>query len=228
MENSRRMRRISYQRHKDEPQFKERVRERNRRYREAHPDYWRDRRRRAREQAGTRGGNDMTTTDDRIQVRAGGELGRWLDDRANRMHAGSRHIQARSELELWHSALSSELRRIRLTLAQASCIADVCNGWMLDAAMAGSLPLVYAECYDAFRIARDVPAGLNPDISSYGAKWGPEDSDPAAWEQELLGYLRPLSPTADHALRDAISRWWAQDLDPTVEGFAKVGLRVTA
>jgi hypothetical protein len=169
----------------------------------------------------------VTTTDGRIQVRVDGTLAGWLEDRAQRMHTGSGHIQARSELELWHSALGSELRRIRLTLAQASCIADVCNGWLMDATMAGSLPLVYAECYDAFRIARDVAPGLPPDVSSYGAKWGPEGSDPATWEQDLLSCLHGLSPVADHALRDAISRWWEQDLEPTTEGFAKVGLRVT-
>lgn len=171
----------------------------------------------------------MVTTDGRLQVRVSDTLAAWLNDRAARMHAGSANVQARSELELWHSALGAELRRIRLTLAQASCIADVCNGWMMDAAIAGSFPLVYAECYDAFRIARDVAPGLNPDISSYGAKWQAEgdDAGPAEWEQELLGYLRNLSPAADHALRDAISCWWEQDLEPTVEGFAKVGLRVT-
>jgi hypothetical protein len=170
---------------------------------------------------------EMTTADGRLQVRIGDTLAEWLKDRAQRMHAGSSNIQARSELELWYSALGTELRRIRLTLAQASCIADVCNGWLMDATMAGSLPLVYAECYDAFQIARDVAPGLPPDVSSYGAKWGPEGSDPATWEQDLLGYLRTLSPVADHALRDAISRWWEMDLEPSVEGFAKVGLRVT-
>lgn len=169
----------------------------------------------------------MVTTDGRLQVRVGDTLAEWLEDRAQRMHTGSANIEARSELELWHSALSAELRRIRLTLAQASCVADVCNGWMLDATMAGSLPLVYAECYDAFQIARDVAPGLPPDVSSYGAKWGPEGSDPATWEQQLLDYLRALGPAADHALRDAISRWWEQDLDRTVDGFAEVGLRVT-
>lgn len=168
----------------------------------------------------------MTTTDGRIQVRVSDALAGWLDDRAGRMRTGSAHVQARSELELWYSALGSELRRIRLTLAQASCIADVCNGWLLDATMAGSLPLVYAECYDAFRIARDAAPGLDPDISSYGAKWGPGGCDASGWEKHLLAYLQGLSPVADHALRDAISRWWEQDLEPTVEGFAKVGLRV--
>ena len=169
----------------------------------------------------------MPAPDDRIQVRVDPPLAEWLTDRAQRLHTGSLHIQARAELELWRSVLDSELRRVRLTLAQASCVADVCNDWLMNAAVAGSLPLVYAKCDDAFRIARDVPRGLNPDVSSYGAKWAPEVANSAQWEQDLLGYLRSLGPGADHALRDAISRWWEQDLEPTVEGFAKVGLRVT-
>jgi hypothetical protein len=123
--------------------------------------------------------------------------------------------------------LGGELRRVRLTLAQASCVANVCNGWPMDAAVAGSLPLIYAACADAFQIARDVPPGLNPDVSSYGAKWAPEAASTAQWEQDLLGYLRGLGPGADHALWDAVSRWWEQNLEATVEGFAKVGLRVT-
>ncbi len=45
-------------------------------------------------------------------------------------------------------------------------------------------------------------------------------------EQELLAYLRRLSPVADHALADAIARWREQSLDATVDGFGKVGLRV--
>lgn len=43
----------------------------------------------------------------------------------------------------------------------------------------------------------------------------------------LLGYLRTLGPTADHALLDAVSRWWeAEDSQSTIEGWAAVGLRV--
>jgi hypothetical protein len=166
----------------------------------------------------------MTTpVNPRIQIRLRDDDALWLAGRAERMHtavapSGSHNKQAALELSMWRGALVLELRRIRLTLAQASCVADVCNGWAMDATFGAGL--VYVECHDAFRIARDVPAGLNPEISSFGAKWEIE-------EQVLLDYLGGLDPVADHALRDAIACWWQQNLDATVEGFGAVGLKVT-
>lgn len=175
----------------------------------------------------------MAMADDgRVQFRDV-ELAGWLRDRAKRMpftrdrrstDGSPVNGQAKAELTLWRMALEAELGRIRITLAQASCIADVLNVGVLEAALGAPLGLAYAECYDAFRFARTGPA---PDVSSYGAKWGPEDGDPAKWEQELLELLGALGPAADFALRDAISRWWKSDGEPTVEGFAAVGLRVT-
>lgn len=164
------------------------------------------------------------------------DLAEWLRERAGRMpfvsdrrstEGSAASGQARTELALWRMALGAELSRIRLTLAQASCVADVMNGSVLDASLGASLGLVYAECYDAFRLAREVRPGVMSDISSYGAKWGPEGCDAAKWEQDLLDVLGALGPVADHALRDAIARWWATDGDPTAEGFAGVGMRVT-
>jgi hypothetical protein len=159
----------------------------------------------------------MSAIDPRIQVRLDDGLAGWLADRTERMHIGSGNQQARVELGMWRDALAAELRRIRLTLAQASCIADVCNGWLMSPGIASRLGMVYAECYDAFRIARDTPV---PDLSSYGTKWGID-------EKELLDYLGTLGPAADHALQDAISRWWEHSQDASVDGFARVGLRVT-
>ena len=174
----------------------------------------------------------------RIQARIRPEVAGWLDGRAGRMHGGSRHQQAATELGLWRSALGIELGRVRLTLEQANCVADVLNGPMLDAALGSRPGLVYAECYDAFAIAREAPV---PDLSSYGAKHGPEGCDPKQWEQELLDYLGKLSTVADHALRDAIARWWEIEVEPMPDDatdeereereiylFGTVGLRVTA
>jgi hypothetical protein len=147
------------------------------------------------------------------------------------MHGGNRHGQAQAELGMWRDALDGELRRVRLTLAQASCVADVLNGTALTPGVSGTLGIVYAECYEAFRLAREdrsgnpLPAPLG-DVSSYGAKWGPEGTGPAKWEQELLDYLGRLGPAADMALRDAVARWWDGAFLPTAEGFAAVGLRV--
>lgn len=165
----------------------------------------------------------------RIEYRSSAGAARWLADRDERMPATGASVstQAAAEMDLWRAVLAAELDRIRLTVPHACCIADVCAGWMLDAAIGITPGLVYGECAEAFRIARDVAPGLQPDISSYGAKWAPEETDPARWEQDLLGYLATLGPAADHALRDAISRWWKLGLEPTVEGFAAAGLRVT-
>jgi hypothetical protein len=156
--------------------------------------------------------SDTSAVDARVQVRLDETTASWLADRANRTHIGSHNQQARTELQLWRVALATELRRIRFTLAEASCLADVLNGHLIDAAL-GSPGVVYAETYDAFRLAG---AG----VSSYGAKWGIN-------EQDLLTRLQELGPVADHALRDAMSRWWERDLPPTAEGFGEVGLRVS-
>jgi hypothetical protein len=152
----------------------------------------------------------------RIQARLANHLAEWLDGRAERMHGGGRNQQAITELGLWRMALDAELRKIRLTVPQAACIADVLDGTLLPASIAGSLPLVYAECASAFDIVRDTPI---PGGNAYGATWNID-------EQELLAYLRRLSPVADHALADAIARWREHNLDATVDGFAQVGLRV--
>lgn len=162
----------------------------------------------------------------RIQARLTDDMAGWLDGRAERMNTGSRNQQAITELTLWRAVLNIELHRIRVTLEQASCIADVLNGFTLDPAISLGVGRVYAECYGAFRDARD--KGGEP--SSYGAKHAPLNVDAAEWEQTLLDYLGGLNMTADHALRDAIARWWAVPDDPEVSDaarFAMVGLRVT-
>jgi hypothetical protein len=153
----------------------------------------------------------------RIQTRISDELADWLADRDERMHTGTVHIQARTELDMWRMALRGELRRIRLTVSQANCIADVLNTPLLSPAIAASVPLVYYDCADAFDLARASP--IPGDESSYGAKWGID-------EAALLDYLRRLGPVADHALHDAVSRWWHIDAEPTVDGWAAVGLTV--
>lgn len=180
----------------------------------------------------------MDAVNPRIQARLSDDMASWLAGRAERMHTGGHNQQAITELGLWRAVLEAELRRIRLTISQARCIADVCNGWLMDATIGIRPGLVYAECYDAFQIARET--GGN--ISSYGAKHGPEGCDPAKWEQDLLDYLGGLSPAADHALRDAIARWWelpdddellpedAGDAEITqreIAQFGRAGLRVT-
>lgn len=154
--------------------------------------------------------------DRRVTTRLSEDVAEWLEDRTDRMNTGSTDIQARLELGMWRTALAGELRRIRLTVDQANCLADVMNGSLMDAALAGSAGIVFYNAADAFQLARDTPF---PGESSYGAKWSID-------EKELLEYLQRLGPTADHALHDAITRWWKTDAEPTVEGWATVGLTV--
>jgi hypothetical protein len=152
--------------------------------------------------------------DGRIQVRVDGGLRDWLADRADRMNDPSLNRQARTELEMWHTVLETERRRIRLTLRQLQCITDICAGWLLDTAIAASAPLVYLSCEEEFRAAREAPWE-----TSYADRYGID-------EQQLLDYLRSLSPVGDHALRDALNRLQRHELPTTAEGFTKAGLRV--
>jgi hypothetical protein len=154
-----------------------------------------------------------------IHLRPGADLAAWLGSRRERIVPPlSGHLHARAELELWRAVIAAELRHLPpLTLPQASCIADALAGPQMQSAVAQGLGLVYAQVFDAFRLARSRAGG---DVSSFGAKHGVK-------EQEILDYLEGLSPAADHALADAISRWWQEDLDATAEGFAAAGLRVT-
>lgn len=162
-----------------------------------------------------------------VHFRVSETIAKWLDTRAGLdRHASqnedlkqrSRHGQAKAELEMWHSVLTTELKRIRLTVEQASCIADVLNGTLTTPGVGVSMGIAWMECSDAFSLATGV--------SSYGRKHAPEGTDPDKWEADLLDYLQNLGPAADTALRYAIAEWWGRDLEPTAEGFAAVGLRV--
>jgi hypothetical protein len=160
------------------------------------------------------------TADTRVQVRLEPTIARWLEDRSARMLTGKRGgVQAREELRLWRATLAEELRRLQLTLGEASCIAEVMNGTVLAAAISTGqgAGLVFAECYDAFRLSRRDDGVA---FSSYGAKWGID-------EEALLGKLRNLGPAADHALADAMSRCWQWGAEASADGFARVGLAVT-
>lgn len=155
--------------------------------------------------------------DTRIQARVSEDVAAWLAERDERMFSGGTGLQAKVELGIWKDALAAELRRIRLTLNQANCLADILNGTMISAGVAGRVPVVLMEASDAFHLAREEP--LAYDEVPYGTKW---DID----EKKLTEYLRTLGPTADHALQDAVSRWWQTDAEATVEGWATVGLTV--
>lgn len=155
--------------------------------------------------------------DNRINYRLEDDDLQWLLSRTERMHQPSQHVAGRVELLMWRMVLRGELGRIRLTTAQARCLADVYAGSALDAAVGTPLGLVYAEAYDAFRLARR----HGGEVSSYGRKHGID-------EQALLDLLADLGPAADAALRDALNRWW-QDSDThtgDADSFRRVGIAI--
>lgn len=156
--------------------------------------------------------------DNRIQTRVSERLVEWLLDRANRLGSGgSIHMQAGHDLDMLRALLARELGRIRLTVNEANCVADILNGTMLSAGEMAAFPAVATDVAEAFQLAREEAF---PGEVSYGEKWGID-------EDRLVSYLRALGASADHALADAISRWWAADDHAgTVEGWARVGLRV--
>lgn len=165
-----------------------------------------------------------------LHFRASERASGWLDRQAELTHAGTRHAAAKAVVEAFPDLLAAELHRVRLTLAQACCLGDVLNGSMFEMHFGTRLGLAYAECYDAFRLAREDTSGNPlpvPHLSSYGAKWGPEGSDPVKWEQDLLDLLGRLGPAADLALRGAVAAWWDEGQPGTAAGFASVGLLVT-
>lgn len=150
--------------------------------------------------------------DNRIQARVSDDTTAWLVDRADRMMTGSHHQQAGVELGLWRGILATELRRLRFSVPELCCLADVTGGASLDAAHADNLPLMYANAFDAFRTDFDSTTLSG----AYGEHHGID-------EQALLDKLIRLTPTQDHALTDALSRWWSQQLDATEDGFRAVG-----
>lgn len=153
----------------------------------------------------------------RIQYRAGEQLFAFLVRRAIRMGTSSPDLQARAEVEIWRAVMAAELRRIPLTLAEATCLASILQGHRPSRGpVSASIPICYAECHQAFQLARE-----NADETQSGRRWGVS-------EDMLLGKLQRLGAATDLALEDAIARWHADRLDPTPEGFARAGLRIVA
>lgn len=137
-----------------------------------------------------------------------------LDERATRS-ATTPTTQARTDmLTLW-DLIDAEARRLPLTVAEASCLASIVGQPMMSP---GVGLILLAEASDAFRLAREAdPTG--GEVSSYAAQYEVD-------EERLLERLAQLGPAGDLAVRDALSRWWAGGMEPTVAGFVAVGLRV--
>jgi hypothetical protein len=142
-------------------------------------------------------------------------------NRAERAHRPDNLAEAaRTELGVFDGLLHAELRRIILTEAEASALAALYSTF--DASAIGML--LYAEAADGFRLAR----GKDPtggDMSSFATQFSIN-------EEVLLAKLLECGPTADLALRDALSRWWQTtandnpDPDDRTKSFRAVGIHI--
>jgi hypothetical protein len=143
-------------------------------------------------------------------VRVDDDLAGWITDRAERaMRMESLGVHIRTEVQKWRTIVGAELRHLRFTIGEIGLIADVFGGSLITDAISSRPPMAAIEVMDA----RDGMEG------SYGDKWG---VDEMALVEKLLG----LGPAADHALIDAVSRWWAADGEHTAAGWAAVGLTI--
>jgi hypothetical protein len=147
-------------------------------------------------------------TDDRVQQsRLGTYTSKWLDDRTARMLPGdSRPEAVRRELEMWQTALDLEAGTVAWTLPEACCLADIVAGSVLRPGLGLTLR---ARVGNAKGVAD---------------KWG-IDADSFAEKVGRLGVV------ADHAVSDALSRWWDRvgtcpEDESTAAGFRAVGLRI--
>lgn len=139
-----------------------------------------------------------------VSTRISAETARALEARAAAW-GGSIHAAAGEILERYLYLVASELRDLagQFSLAEASLLADVINGWRIEPHTVG---LLWAEVADA-----------------------PEETY-SRWQVDgpaLVARLRNLTYGQSLALTDALQRWWSQgEQAATVEGFRMVGLEV--
>ena len=153
----------------------------------------------------------MRHVDNRIQFRASPRMLAFLERRGGGHDIRSRHTQASADVDTLQALIAAELRRIPLSVGEALLLADLVDGRL----PAPGTAMLYVECRDALSIA-------GPEMAGPSARSGAA-VDIAA----LLAKLERLGPAADFALCDALAAWRARGLEPTREGFAQAGLRIT-
>lgn len=151
---------------------------------------------------------------ERVQIVLDDDTAAWIADRAERaLFGGSSALRVKTELQTWRDHLRAELDRMRFTLEELGLIANVLSGSLgLDG---GAGLTVTFELADAFSIADA------KDLGGPGSFGRHHDTDEGA----LLLKVSRLGPTGQHALADAVSRWWAAGHEYTPEGWAAVGIR---
>lgn len=105
-----------------------------------------------------------------------------------------------TEIELWRTVLSAELAQQRWTIDDLETIAQALSSPLIPDTVSATTPRAATEVIEAAHIAR-------------------VELDPG-----LLAKMLRLGPAADHALRDAICRWWTAGAEHTRAGWEAVGI----
>jgi hypothetical protein len=167
----------------------------------------------------------------RVDFAADAELRGWLESRAGRVTGmpglgfpgASLSRQAKAELVLWRTALELSLAEVPpMTLGQCLALARVAAGPVISAAMkaADGRPVMWGAAAVAVADARAPVGKLPPHPGNFYSNMHGIDED------ETLALLAGLTVVQDHALVDALSRWWERGGVETVEAFEALGLRV--
>jgi len=134
------------------------------------------------------------------------EIEAWVEGRCTRAACAIPTRQVLSELYFLQTHLTLELGRIPLSVPEALCIADVQQNAILTLPVASQVALGLETSF-----------GLAPGL--LGKKWGIDES-------AILAKVRAAGPTADHALADATSAWWAAHGSRDRSGLRAVGLNI--
>lgn len=134
------------------------------------------------------------------------EVEEWLVDRQQRYHAPGPAWRGVSEWRVLRDLLGAELEQQVWTLDELAVVAG---------ALQGVLPFPGV-----------VVNGLAGEVNDYLIDDLVEASGHSPEEAALLARLGDLGPAVEHALSDAVSRWWATSREHTVEGWTTVGVRV--
>ena len=136
----------------------------------------------------------------------------WLADRQRRyIVTGSPVEQGVMEWNLLSELLAAELLQQRWTLDEAGRLAELHMGVIPTLAIS----------------AAGRPSMLWEDLSEGIAAEGEDHlSQMEVGTSGFLERIAALGPTAEHALVDALSRWWSHRHDHSVEGWAQVGIQI--
>jgi hypothetical protein len=152
-------------------------------------------------------------------VRFGQDATEWLAELAQLRATGlGIGATAANAVSMLIDISAAELRRIPLTVGQASLLAEAGGGWLLGDGV-GTMLAYELEDLLANESGPALPWSV---AGSFEEKHGL----PPGGGLELAGWLRGVGPAADFALRLALARWWHRGLEASADGFRAAGLRI--